>query len=712
MRAWEARRGVEMESRTKGRGERRHAMKSASGGRRRGVSSMRSMRYTCGHRRVEAFCLLKKDRKELRSSGRRADLSRIAVGNDSQLTCMARSCSYPLLSRGRVRMGMRVKLKTITKIEAQVQSPEDRLPISQERNSSSKDNADSGSDGVSRGTGDIDDEILECEVASSGDGEDENGSLQTNGPVDGRGNKGSAILVIIQRSFLRIFRRIFALLTRILHNFLDLYKDDFTKRLDGERQSEMTPDLKSGAKNKKLSPLSRKAAVSVLWRLLKFGAHAFLIWNFWLLSNRFMSENVTTFVYQEVPYSEFVSKVRSNKVSSVTFEEKSDIVKFVEKNELKKLAERSEKSADLSRATSLQVDKKLLSSWMKETVQANKAWSAHKADPIVFGTVRLPPKRVPDPGLVPLLHEKNVSFESHAAPMSGFMFQALFTLLALWLPMIPFWFFLQRMRDGAGNPAKKSKNKYPSNEALRPKTTFKDVAGCEGAKIELREFVSFLQDPSRFVKLGAKPSSGILMVGPPGTGKTLLARALAGEAGVPFFAVSASEFVEMYVGRGAARVRQLFAEARKNSPCVVFIDEIDAVGMRRGAGLNEERDQTVIQLLTELDGFDGNTPGVLVLAATNRANVLDPALLRPGRLSRKIQLDNPDEIARQAILKVHLDKVPFRGMHGKDDTESILNLLRATAIATNGFSGAQLANVINEAVSESSPCFSNVYKDL
>ena len=160
------------------------------------------------------------------------------------------------------------------------------------------------------------------------------------------------------------------------------------------------------------------------------------------------------------------------------------------------------------------------------------------------------------------------------------------------------------MRDGAGNPARKPKSKYPANEATRPKTTFKDVAGCEAAKLELQEFISFLREPLRFTKLGAKPTSGIMMVGPPGTGKTLLARALAGEADVPFFTVSASEFVEMYVGRGAARVRQLFAEARKNSPCVVFIDEIDAVGMRRGTGLNEEREQTVIQLLTELDGFD------------------------------------------------------------------------------------------------------------
>lgn len=202
--------------------------------------------------------------------------------------------------------------------------------------------------------------------------------------------------------------------------------------------------------------------------------------------------------------------------------------------------------------------------------------------------------------------------------------------------------------------------------------------------------VACLKNSSKFARLGAKMPSGVLLSGPPGTGKTLLARAVAGEAGVPFFAVSASEFVELFVGRGAARVRELFAEARKKSPCVIFIDELDAVGGKRGIGLNEERDQTLNQLLTELDGFEGR-PGVLLLAATNRPDVLDAALLRPGRLSRKVAVPLPDEAARAAILGVHLRTVPVATQHDRD-----LNC-EAVAKITSGFSGAELANVVNEA---------------
>lgn len=236
-------------------------------------------------------------------------------------------------------------------------------------------------------------------------------------------------------------------------------------------------------------------------------------------------------------------------------------------------------------------------------------------------------------------------------------------------------------RNGTSRP-KKTKNKQRS-----PRIRFEDVAGVDVAKGELQEVVACLRDSRKFTRVGAQLPSGVLLCGPPGTGKTLLAKAVAGEAGVPFLSVAASEFVELFVGRGAARIRELFAEARRRSPCVVFIDELDAIGGKRGAGLNEERDQTLNQLLTELDGFDGR-PGIVLLAATNRAEVLDPALLRPGRLSRKVNVPLPSEEGRAAILRVHLRKIPV------DDLEGA-----ATAVArlSSGMSGAELANCVNEA---------------
>eukprot|EP00890_Picochlorum_soloecismus_P002986 jgi/Picsp_1/3689/NSC_06526-R1_atp-dependent metalloprotease len=221
--------------------------------------------------------------------------------------------------------------------------------------------------------------------------------------------------------------------------------------------------------------------------------------------------------------------------------------------------------------------------------------------------------------------------------------------------------------------------------------TFNDVAGVDTAKQELEEVVACLRDSTKFSRLGARVPSGVLLCGPPGTGKTLLAKAVAGEANVPFLSVSASEFVELFVGRGAARIRELFAEARKRSPCVVFIDELDAVGGKRGAGLNEERDQTLNQLLTELDGFEGR-PGVVLLAATNRADVLDPALLRPGRLSRKVNVPLPDLQGRFEIMLVHLRNTPVEG--GEEGKFKAAGLV---ARIGSGFSGAELANVVNEA---------------
>ena len=255
-----------------------------------------------------------------------------------------------------------------------------------------------------------------------------------------------------------------------------------------------------------------------------------------------------------------------------------------------------------------------------------------------------------------------------------------------------FFFFMRQMQggmSGKGGPMSFGKSKAKLMEGGKVKTNFNDVAGCEEAKQDVQELVDFLRDPTKFQKLGGKIPRGVLMVGPPGTGKTLLARAVAGEAKVPFFTISGSDFVEMFVGVGASRVRDMFEQAKKQSPCIVFIDEIDAVGRHRGAGLgggHDEREQTLNQLLVEMDGFEGND-GVIVIAATNRPDVLDPALLRPGRFDRQVVVDLPDIRGREAILKVHMRKVPISA----DVDPSVI------ARGTPGFSGADLANLINEA---------------
>ena len=255
-----------------------------------------------------------------------------------------------------------------------------------------------------------------------------------------------------------------------------------------------------------------------------------------------------------------------------------------------------------------------------------------------------------------------------------------------------FFFFMRQMQggmSGKGGPMSFGKSKAKLMEGGKVKTNFKDVAGCEEAKQDVQELVDFLRDPTKFQKLGGKIPRGVLMVGPPGTGKTLLARAVAGEAKVPFFTISGSDFVEMFVGVGASRVRDMFEQAKKQSPCIVFIDEIDAVGRHRGAGLgggHDEREQTLNQLLVEMDGFEGND-GVIVIAATNRPDVLDPALLRPGRFDRQVVVDLPDIRGREQILKVHMRNVPIAA----DVDPSVI------ARGTPGFSGADLANLINEA---------------
>ncbi len=297
-----------------------------------------------------------------------------------------------------------------------------------------------------------------------------------------------------------------------------------------------------------------------------------------------------------------------------------------------------------------------------------------------------------DPELFQVLHGKNVQITSKMPQTSGLQWLA--TFFFSWGPVIAFilfWlYYLNKMQGGAGGAMafgkSKAKLQVPTN---RPRVTFADVAGVDEAKQDLEEIIEFLKDPGKFQRLGGKIPKGVLLLGPPGTGKTLLARAVAGEAGVPFFSISGSDFVEMFVGVGASRVRDLFEQGKKHAPCIIFIDEIDAVGRHRGAGLgggHDEREQTLNALLVEMDGFETNT-GVIIVAATNRPDVLDPALLRPGRFDRQIVVDRPDLIGRAAILKVHTKNITL-------DEDADLQVL---ARRTPGFSGADLANLVNEA---------------
>ena len=294
------------------------------------------------------------------------------------------------------------------------------------------------------------------------------------------------------------------------------------------------------------------------------------------------------------------------------------------------------------------------------------------------------------PNLVEKLNGKGVSIT--AGPVEDKM-PSLFGVLLSWFPMILLigvWiFFMRQMQGGKGGAMGFGKSKAKLLTEAQGRVTFQDVAGVDEAKEELEEVVEFLKDPRKYQKLGGKIPKGALLVGPPGTGKTLIARAVAGEANVPFFSISGSDFVEMFVGVGASRVRDMFEQGKKNAPCIIFIDEIDAVGRSRGAGLgggNDEREQTLNQLLVEMDGFETNE-GVILIAATNRPDVLDPALLRPGRFDRQVVVPNPDIIGREAILKVHLKKITT----GPDVAA------RTIARGTPGFSGADLANICNEA---------------
>ena len=297
-----------------------------------------------------------------------------------------------------------------------------------------------------------------------------------------------------------------------------------------------------------------------------------------------------------------------------------------------------------------------------------------------------PPK---DPDLIKSLRQKNVRIVVVPPEQTSWYM----SILISWFPMLlllGIWiFFMRQMQAGGGKAMSFGKSKARLLNDTKNKTTFKDVAGVDEAKEELHEIIEFLKEPQKFSKLGGKIPKGVLLVGPPGTGKTLLARAISGEANVPFFSISGSDFVEMFVGVGASRVRDLFEQGKKNSPCIIFIDEIDAVGRHRGAGLgggHDEREQTLNQLLVEMDGFENNE-GVILIAATNRPDVLDPALLRPGRFDRQVTVSRPDVKGREGILKVHTATVPL--LDGVD--------LKIIARGTPGFTGADLANLVNEA---------------
>jgi cell division protease FtsH len=299
---------------------------------------------------------------------------------------------------------------------------------------------------------------------------------------------------------------------------------------------------------------------------------------------------------------------------------------------------------------------------------------------------------IPDsePGLIDILLKNNVDIAVKPPTDENFWLKALSSLFFPVLLLVGLFFLLRRAQNGPGSQAMNF-GKSKARVQMEPQTqvTFGDVAGIDQAKLELNEVVDFLKNADRFTAIGAKIPKGVLLVGPPGTGKTLLARAVAGEAGVPFFSISGSEFVEMFVGVGASRVRDLFEQAKTNAPCIVFIDEIDAVGRQRGAGLgggNDEREQTLNQLLTEMDGFEGNT-GIIIIAATNRPDVLDAALLRPGRFDRQVVVDRPDYAGRLEILNVHA-----RGKTLSKDVD-----LEKIARRTPGFTGADLSNLLNEA---------------
>ena len=377
-----------------------------------------------------------------------------------------------------------------------------------------------------------------------------------------------------------------------------------------------------------------------------------------VLAASFWQSAVGDFARRSIPYSDFKAHLARGEVERCLV--KDDVIEG-------RIAPKAEPDAVVDTYT---------------IVDAEAASEAASDESFEFKTVR-----VDDPELIAELAAAGVEFAgSRPGPFTNFL---LVWMIPLGLLMF-FWFVIMRGGGAASQTAMsfgKSRAKLVADREVG--VTFADVAGCDEAKNELQEIVEFLRDPDRFKALGARIPRGVLVVGPPGTGKTLIARAVAGEAGVPFFSLSGSDFVEMFVGVGAARVRDLFQQATALAPCIVFIDELDAVGRRRGvhvSNINDERENTLNQLLVEMDGFDPNV-GVILLAATNRPDVLDPALLRPGRFDRQVVLDSPDAVGREAILRVHVQGKPLAA-----DVD-----LGVAARSTPGFSGADLANAVNEA---------------
>lgn len=385
-----------------------------------------------------------------------------------------------------------------------------------------------------------------------------------------------------------------------------------------------------------------------------------------------------------VPYSNLVMRLQSGSVAKVLFEEGSRRIYFNSKVLKVESPHIEEENTPLENGGSENVANEVATaatetSLVKSTSVVTKRTRKKAASPEWEYATRKVDND--ESFLLSLMRENGVIYSS--APPSVLMSirSILITILTLWIPLTPLMWLLYRQLYSTNGPAKKRR---PSNQSV----SFEDVEGVDSAKVELLEIVLCLQGAINYNKLGARLPRGVLLVGPPGTGKTLLARAVAGEAGVPFFSVSASEFVEMFVGRGAARIRDLFSVARKSSPSIIFIDELDAVGGKRGRSFNDERDQTLNQLLTEMDGFESDTK-VIVIAATNRPEALDQALCRPGRFSRKVMVGEPDEEGRRKILAVHLRDVPLE--------EDMLLICNLVASLTQGLVGADLANIVNEA---------------
>lgn len=378
-----------------------------------------------------------------------------------------------------------------------------------------------------------------------------------------------------------------------------------------------------------------------------------------------------------VPYSDLIASLRNGNVEKVLVEEGSRRIYYNTVSD----EEESQQVVDVSMDKDIDgaVSENAVRSGRIPVLNKLKKFSKRRASVPVwqYSTRKIDHD---EKFLLSLMREKGVTFSSAPQSVLAAMRSTLITLITLWIPLIPLMWFLYTQLSATNSPAKKRK---PNSQTFG----FEDVQGVDSAKVELMEIVSCLQGDLNYQKVGAKLPRGVLLVGPPGTGKTLLARAVAGEAGVPVFTVSASEFVEMFIGRGAARIRDLFSTARKSAPSIIFIDELDAVGGKRGRSFNDERDQTLNQLLTEMDGFESEMR-VVVIAATNRPEALDPALCRPGRFSRKVFVGEPDEEGRRKILAVHLRGVPL-----EEDANIICDLI---ATVTDGLVGADLANIVNE----------------